>query len=87
MNTAATFRIEHYSLGDIEVPAEAYWGIHSRRAVKNFTISGVLVGSYPAFVRALVAAKAAAAIGKFELGVIAEAKSKAILAACKALKD
>ena len=87
MNTTAAFRTEHDSLGDRQVPAAAYWGIHSLRAVENFPISGVLVGSYPEFVSALATVKAAAAIANCELGVISKAKSNAILAACAILND
>ncbi len=34
-----TVRIEHDLLGDREIPAEVYWGIHTLRAIENFKIS------------------------------------------------
>ena len=48
-------------LGNADVPVEAYWGIHTLRAVENFPITGVSVGHFPDFVRALVLVKQAAA--------------------------
>ena len=55
-------RIEHDLLGDREVPADAYWGVHTLRAVENFPISGRTVGEIPELVRALAAIKQAAAL-------------------------
>jgi aspartate ammonia-lyase len=37
---ARTTRIEHDLVGDKEVPADAYYGVHTVRAVENFTITG-----------------------------------------------
>jgi len=42
------FRIEHDLLGEREIPADAYWGIHSLRARENFPISGSTIGRFPA---------------------------------------
>ena len=36
----AQFRIEKDTFGDIEVPAEAYWGAQTQRSLTNFKISG-----------------------------------------------
>ena len=52
-------RIEHDLLGDREVPADAYWGVHTLRAVENFPISGQPMPRE--FIRALALVKAAAA--------------------------
>ncbi|MDR3412643.1 MAG: hypothetical protein P4L87_17155 [Formivibrio sp.] len=49
MNTCT----EHDLLGDKEVPAAAYYGIHALRACKNFAISGTLISSCPSLIRAL----------------------------------
>ena len=49
-----TTRKEHDLLGERDVPAGAYWGVHTMRAVENFPITGVPVGHFPDFVRALV---------------------------------
>ncbi len=36
-----TSRIEHDLLGDRDVPGDAYWGVHTLRAVENFPITGI----------------------------------------------
>ena len=41
MSSAASFRIEKDLLGTLEVPAEAYYGIQTLRAIHNFRLSGV----------------------------------------------
>jgi fumarate hydratase, class II len=53
------FRIEHDSMGDVRVPAEAHWGAQTQRAVENFPISGR--GLEPRLIRAVALIKAAAA--------------------------
>ena len=63
-------RIEHDLLGDREVPADAYWGIHTLRAMENFPISLVPIGHYRSQVKALGQVKEAAALANFELGVV-----------------
>ena len=75
-------RIEHDLLGDLEVPADAYWGIHTLRAITNFPISLVPIGHYPSQVIALGQVKQAAARANFELGELTEEIFKAIDAAC-----
>ena len=62
-NRVATRR-EHDLLGEREVPAAAYWGIHTLRAVENFPITGIPIGHFPEFVRALALVKQAAARGQ-----------------------
>src|SRR5258708_13791350 len=61
-------RREHDLLGDADVPANAYWGVHTLRAVDNFPITGVPVGHYPDLLRALALAKQAAARTNRRLG-------------------
>ena len=75
-------RIEHDLLGELEVPADAYWGIHTLRAITNFPISLVPIGHYPSQVVALGQVKQAAARANFELGELDEKIFKAIDAAC-----
>ncbi len=62
------FRVEHDSMGDVAVPADALWGAQTQRAVQNFEISGEplprdLIG-------ALASIKGAAAVVNGELGVL-----------------
>jgi fumarate hydratase, class II len=73
------FRIEHDSMGDVRVPADALWRAQTQRAVENFPLSGVTVD--PALIAALGAIKAAAARVNSELGVIDPDLARAIAAA------
>ena len=43
----STFRLEHDFLGDKQIPADAYWGVHTARAVENFPISGTRISAMP----------------------------------------
>ncbi|MDP4024199.1 lyase family protein, partial [Methylobacterium sp. NEAU 140] len=78
----AKTRSEHDLLGDGDVPADALWGIHTKRAVTNFPITGVPVGHFPEFVRALALVKQAAARANRRLGYLEPEKADAIDAAC-----
>jgi aspartate ammonia-lyase len=80
--TKVATRSEHDLLGNADVPESAYWGIHTLRAVENFPITGVPVGHYPDFVRALVLVKQAAARANRRLGHLPVAKAEAIDRAC-----
>jgi len=73
------FRIEHDSMGDVEVPAEALWRAQTQRAVQNFPISGRPLP--PDLVHALARIKAAAARTNADLDVISTAQRDAIVAA------
>jgi fumarate hydratase class II len=53
------YRIEKDSLGEVRVPADAYWGAQTQRAVHNFPISGLI--QYPAFIWGMAVIKRAAA--------------------------
>ena len=75
-------RIERDFLGEKEIPADAYWGVHSARAVENFPISGQTVAQVPELVRALAFVKKAAARANAELGVIDAPRAGAIQQAC-----
>ncbi|MEV4734634.1 aspartate ammonia-lyase [Saccharopolyspora sp. NPDC049426] len=77
------YRTESDSLGAVAVPAEAYWGVHTARAVENFQISGIPLSSHPVLVRALVTVKHAAALANKEIGAIEPHKADAIVAACQ----
>ena len=80
---ARDVRVEHDLLGDREIPAAAYWGVHTLRAVENFPISGRPIGLWPELVRALALVKHAAAQTNYELGLLDEAKAKLVIAACR----
>jgi aspartate ammonia-lyase len=84
---SAATRLEHDLLGDGAVPADAYWGIHSQRAVANFPITGVPIGHFPNLVRALALVKLAAARANKRLGYLPAAKADAIEKACLMIAD
>jgi aspartate ammonia-lyase len=79
---APATRREHDFLGDKDIPADAYWGVHSARAVENFPISGQTVGQVPDLVRALAYVKKAAAQANATLSVIDVDHAAAIVRAC-----
>jgi aspartate ammonia-lyase len=76
-------RTERDSLGELDVPAEAYWGIHTARALVNFPISRREISNYPDLVRALARVKQAAARANLEIGVLDAEKAAAIDRACE----
>ena len=76
-------RIEHDSMGEVEVPAAALWGAQTARAVQNFPISGRRV-PLPV-IHALARVKSAAARANAELGVLDGPRSGAIAAAADAV--
>ena len=51
--TPTTTRIEHDLLGDFAVPADAYYGLQTARALENVKISGVTLRAYPNFIKGL----------------------------------
>lgn len=82
----SSFRIEHDLLGERQVPAEAYYGIHTLRALENFPISGVPVSSHPSLIRALAFVKQACALANHALGLLDARKTNAIVQACEEIR-
>src|SRR3954467_11209645 len=80
-------RTEHALLGDRAVPADAYYGIHSLRALENFPITGTGISIYPDLVSALACVKQAAAIANCELGLLDDRRSVAIRLACEEIRE
>ena len=76
------FRIEHDSMGELQVPEDALWGAQTQRAVNNFPISGLPMPRQ--FIAALGLVKWAAAGANAELGLI---KSDLAMAIQKASLD
>ncbi|HYQ62986.1 class II fumarate hydratase [Actinophytocola sp.] len=77
--TENQFRIEHDTMGEVKVPAEALWRAQTQRAVENFPISGR--GLERAQIRALGLLKSAAARVNERLGVLDADLAKAIAGA------
>jgi aspartate ammonia-lyase len=80
-------RLEHDLLGDYQVPVNAYWGVHTARAVDNFPISGVPIGHYRSLIRALAIVKQATAQANFELGELTAEINEAISKACEEVAE
>jgi aspartate ammonia-lyase len=80
-------RIEHDLLGDLAVPADAYYGIQTARALENFQISGIELRQYPNFIKALAMVKLAAARANFETNGFSKEILNAIEGACGEIID
>ncbi len=87
------FRTEHDSMGDVQVPAKAYYGAQTQRAVDNFPISG---WSLPTdLIHAMGRVKYAAAIANRDVGKLTgtgknplnDKQVEALLAACREVAD
>jgi len=79
------YRIEKDSMGELKVPADAYYGAQTARAVENFPISGL---RFPRpFIKAMGAIKHAAAEVNLELGNLDERRAKAIMQAAEEVME
>src|ERR1035438_9382181 len=79
------FRSESDSMGDVRVPADAYYGAQTARAVENFPISGLRFSR--AFIRALGLIKKHAAATNAELGLLDPRLASAIQQAAREVAD
>ncbi|WP_273414981.1 class II fumarate hydratase [Corynebacterium appendicis] len=79
------YRIEHDTMGEVKVPAQALWRAQTQRAVENFPISGR--GLETQQIRALGLLKAACATVNKSSGALDAAKADAIVAAAKEIAD
>ncbi|RGD62410.1 class II fumarate hydratase [Kitasatospora xanthocidica] len=79
------YRIEHDSMGEVRVPADAKWQAQTQRAVENFPVSGQRLER--AHIAALARIKAAAAQVNARLGVLDEETAEAIAAAAEEVAD
>jgi len=87
MQANAPVRVEHDLLGKKEVPASAYYGVQTLRALENFHISGLPISHYPEFIAAFAMVKMAAARANFECGQFSREIASAIEGACRELID
>jgi aspartate ammonia-lyase len=85
--TAEATRLEHDLLGDLAVPADAYYGVHTARAIENFAISDTPIAIYPDLIAALACIKHAAALANRELGLLDPERADAIVRACEEIRD
>ena len=77
-----SFRKEEDLLGTMDVPADAYYGVHTLRAIQNFKISRETINDAPEFIRGMVLTKKAAALANTELGTIPQDVGEYIVKAC-----
>ena len=80
-------RVEKDLLGEKQIPAEAYYGVQTARALENFPISGVLINHYPGFIEAWAMVKLAAARANTDVGAMKKEKLAMIEKACQALLE
>jgi aspartate ammonia-lyase len=80
-------RTEHDLLGDFQVPADAYYGVQTARALENFKITGQPLSVFPNFITALAMVKLAAARANFETGGFSKEILTAIEGACQEIID
>jgi aspartate ammonia-lyase len=82
---AAGTRIEHDLLGEKAVPANAYYGVQTARALENFQISNVSMNTYPEFGEAFAIVKLAAARANTQVGAMKPERLAAIEKAYQAV--
>ncbi len=79
--------MERDLLGEKKIPAEAYYGVQTARAMENFRISGVPISQYPDLIRALAVIKLAAARANVDCQVFDKSILVGIEGACRELMD
>jgi aspartate ammonia-lyase len=84
-DTDVPMRMERDSLGERAVPLDAYWGIHTARALENFPITRRAISNYPDLIRGIARVKQAAARANRDIGVLDSAKADVIDTVCEEL--
>ena len=82
----AGVRLEHDSLGERPVDASVYYGVHTARALENFSATGIPISSHTELIKGLAAVKQAAAEANRQVGLLAASKAEAIVAACREIR-
>ena len=85
--SAQQTRTERDLLGDKQIPADAYYGVQTARALDNFKLSGVLINHYPGFVEAWAIVKLAAARANTDVGAMKKERLAMIEKACAAVRE
>jgi aspartate ammonia-lyase len=80
-------RVEKDLLGEKQIPADAYYGVQTARALENFQISGVPINHYPGFVEAWAIVKLAAARANTDVGAMKKETLAAIEKAADAVRN
>jgi aspartate ammonia-lyase len=84
---APATRTEKDLLGSKEIPANAYYGVQTARALENFQLSGVAINHYPGYVEAWAIVKLAAARANTAVGAMKPERLAGIEKACQAVLD
>ena len=77
------FRVESDLLGELQVPADALYGVQTQRGINNYKISCNHMCDYPDYVISIAYVKLAAILANNELGVINDQVTKAVEQACR----
>ncbi|MGZ4099199.1 MAG: aspartate ammonia-lyase, partial [Bacteroidia bacterium] len=79
------FRIEHDFIGEKAIPADAYYGVQTLRALENFNITGIPISREPLFIKAFGYVKKAAALANRDCGILDPRLAEAIIFGCDKL--
>src|SRR5262249_44734080 len=85
--TTGDVRVEKDLLGEKQVPADAYYGVQTMRALENFKLSGIPINHYPGFIEGYVMVKLAAARANADVGALKKERLDAIEKAGQAILD
>ena len=86
-SSAGPTRTEKDLLGEKQVPANAYYGVQTLRALENFQLSGIPINHYPEFIQAWAIVKLAAAQANTDVGAMKPERLAAIEKAAQAVRD
>jgi fumarate hydratase class II len=79
------YRIEHDTMGEVQVPEDKYWGAQTQRSIENFKIGG---NKMPfEIIDAFAILKKAAAMANFDCGVLPKEKMELIAKVCDEILD
>ena len=76
------YRIEKDTMGEVQVPADVYWGAQTQRSIENFKIAQDINKMPKEIIKAFAYLKKAAALTNLELGVLSQEKADAIAEVC-----
>src|SRR5262245_9514367 len=85
--TTGNVRVEKHLVAEKQVPATAYYGVQTMRALENFQLSGIPINHYPGFIEGYVMVKLAAARANAAVGALKQERLDAIEKAGQAILD
>lgn len=80
---AQQFRTESDLIGELQIPADALYGVQTLRGIENFPISKFKLKDYPTFINGLAYTKLGAAMANHQLGLLTDEQFRAIKQACE----